>query len=135
MSKRILLVDDDPTVGLLVGYAVDAINEKRVIDSNVELMVCDSSDSAIKALQDNNESGEKIDLILLDNRLERKDGRLRRGFDVLDESGTKIPFYMITSDADVYDEAGRHGCSGFIKKQLLGNDILVRRLITALQII
>jgi len=134
---KILLVDDDLTVHFIIQQAVKEMNEKKnkldlSSDSKIELTVCDNSYDAVDLLRES-----EFDLILLDNELEYQDSKIRLGFDVLDESGIKTPFYMITSYQDDTDldslacGAVRRGCLDFIVKPLI-HDVLLPTLVIAM---
>ncbi len=107
-QRRILLVDDDMTVGFLVTQAIKKIG--------ATLCVCEDSRCAIDKLKN-----EQFDLILLDHNLEIVGKKQRIGFDVLDESRTRVPFIMITSvtSPKLVEQANARQTLGFIVKPII----------------
>ncbi len=134
MSKKILLVDDDVSVHSIIEQVIDDMNnnkEKLGVKDDIVLTTCNAY-NAVELLMTS-----EFDLILLDEELECQDGKICPGFDVLDESGTKTPFYLILSyrDDDGLDSlasgAVERGCLDFIVKPLV-HDVLLKTLVIAM---
>lgn len=109
--KRLLLVDDDLTVGAVIKQGMEK-------DQDIEITTVEDSVSAINLLSD---ESIKYDLMLLDINLEVLNGVQRTGFDVLDESKSRIPFVVLTSstDKDIVNKSAKRSVLGFIIKPIL----------------
>ncbi len=108
--KKLLLVDDDLTVGAIIKQGME--------DLDIEVTTVEDSISAIKLLSN---STVQYDLMLLDINLEVLNGVQRTGFDVLDESKSHIPFVILTSSTEknIVNKAAKHSVLGFIIKPIL----------------
>ena len=119
----ILIVDDDDMMLKMAEFTLTHIPEYNVIKANSGLQ-------CLRTLQ----SGEKIDLILLDIQMPGMDGIKVMELIQKHDYWNQIPVIFLTasSDKSTVMKAGKMGAIGYIKKPFVPED-LVQRVETSLQ--
>jgi two-component system alkaline phosphatase synthesis response regulator PhoP len=113
MNKRILLVEDEPTLSMLL--------QERLEKEGYAVSPCEDGEQALtQALRG------PIDLIVLDIRLPKKNG-----FDVCRElrrRGSNLPILMLTARSDVKDRIKglKIGADDYLAKPFDVNELLAR---------
>ena len=120
---NILIVDDDDMMLKMAEFTLTQIPEYNVIKANSGLQ-------CLRTLQ----SGEKIDLILLDIQMPGMDGIKVMELIQKHDYWNQIPVIFLTasSDKSTVMKAGKMGAIGYIKKPFVPED-LVQRVETSLQ--
>ena len=120
---NILIVDDDDMMLKMAEFTLTQIPEYNVIKANSGLQ-------CLRTLQ----SGEKIDLILLDIQMPGMDGIKVMELIQKHDYWNQIPVIFLTasSDKSTVMRAGKMGAIGYIKKPFVPED-LVQRVETSLQ--
>jgi two-component system chemotaxis response regulator CheY len=120
-NKRVLVVEDSPTMRQLIVYAL-----KRIKD----LEICEAEDgaSALKIL-----SAEKFDILLTDINMPVMDGLKLVSLVRQDENHMNIPIVVITTEGAHADRerALTLGASAYISKPIQASQVVdcVRRLL------
>ena len=120
---NILIVDDDDMMLKMAEFTLTQIPEYNVIKANSGLQ-------CLRTLQ----SGEKIDLILLDIQMPGMDGIKVMELIQKHDYWRLIPVIFLTasSDKSTVMQAGKMGAIGYIKKPFVPED-LVQRVETTLK--
>lgn len=115
-TKKILLVEDDPNLGLL-------LNDYLQLKGKFDVVLCKDGEEGFKAFS---KEKDKFDLCILDVMMPKKDGfTLGKEIRRID---TKIPIIFATAKAMIEDksEAFDLGCDDYITKPFRIEELLMR---------